>query len=91
MALTDKLTAIGDAIRAKTGGTEALTLDGMVTAISGISTGGGTTGGGDLPAEALVITGDCTHRFNYDGWNWFINNFGNKVTTVDIDNCSYMI
>lgn len=40
MALTDKLTAIGNAIRSKTGDTEPLTLDGMVTAIEGISTGG---------------------------------------------------
>lgn len=41
MALTNKLTAIGDAIRAKTGSTEKLTLDGMASAIAGISTGGG--------------------------------------------------
>lgn len=39
MALTEKLTAIADAIRGKTGGTDGLTLDGMVTAIEGISTG----------------------------------------------------
>lgn len=43
MALTKKLTAIGDAIRAKTGSTEKLTLDGMASAIAGISTGGGGT------------------------------------------------
>ena len=41
MALINKLTAIADAIRSKTGGTEPLTLDGMVTAIDGISAGGG--------------------------------------------------
>lgn len=40
MALTNKLSAIGDAIRAKTGGTELLTLDAMPTAIAGIETGG---------------------------------------------------
>lgn len=40
MALTDKLTAIADAIRGKTGGTEELTLDGMVTAIAGMEAGG---------------------------------------------------
>lgn len=39
MALTDKLTAIADAIRAKTGGTDALTLDQMATTISTIETG----------------------------------------------------
>lgn len=36
---TSKLTAIGDAIRSKTGGQEDLTLDEMATAVSGISTG----------------------------------------------------
>ena len=39
MALTDKLSAIGNAIRAKTGGTDMLTLDQMPTAIAGIQTG----------------------------------------------------
>lgn len=44
MALTDKLTAIADAIRAKTGGTAALTLDQMPTEIAGIKVGGGGDG-----------------------------------------------
>lgn len=43
MALTDKLTAIADAIRAKGGTTDLLTLDGMVEAINAIKTGGGAT------------------------------------------------
>lgn len=41
MALTNKLTAIADAIRGKTGKTDPLTLDGMATAIAGIQAGGG--------------------------------------------------
>lgn len=41
MALIDKLSAIGSAIREKTGGTELLTLDAMPTAIQGIQAGGG--------------------------------------------------
>lgn len=40
MALTDKLTAIADAIRSKTGKTEAMTMEQMVTEIEGIQTGG---------------------------------------------------
>ena len=40
MAITNKLTAIGDAIRVKTGGTAKLTLDQMVTEIGNISGGG---------------------------------------------------
>ena len=43
MALTNKLKAIADAIRTKTGSTEKLTLDGMASAIANISTGGGGT------------------------------------------------
>lgn len=38
MALTNKLTAIAEAIRSKTGGTAKLTLDGMVSAINGLKT-----------------------------------------------------
>ena len=45
MALTDKLTAIANAIRGKTGSTEKLTLDNMATAIDGIEAGGGGTSG----------------------------------------------
>ena len=51
MALTDKLTAIGDAIRTKTGGTDLLTLDQMATEIANISGGGG----GDLSIEDLSL------------------------------------
>ena len=39
MALTDKLTAIADATRAKTGTTNQMTLDEIATAINGISSG----------------------------------------------------
>lgn len=42
MALTDKLTTIANAIRSKTGKSDALTLDQMVTEIEGISAGGST-------------------------------------------------
>ena len=42
MALTDKLTAIADAIRSKTGGTDSLTLDQMAGEIDNIQSGGAT-------------------------------------------------
>lgn len=41
MALTDKLTAIADAIRGKTGKADGLTLEQMATEIAGIQAGGG--------------------------------------------------
>lgn len=54
MALTDKLTAIGDAIREKTETTELLTLDGMAAAIAGIEAGGGE--GIDVMYGTVTIT-----------------------------------
>ena len=51
MALTDKLTAIADAIRGKTGKTDGLTLDQMATEIAGIEAGGG---GGGIGAVKFV-------------------------------------
>ena len=47
MQLTNKLTAIADAIRTKTGKTDTMTLEQMATEISNISVGtgeGGSTG-----------------------------------------------
>lgn len=38
-------------------------------------------GGGDLPPEALTISGDCEYRFAYGGWDWFIDTYGDFVTT----------
>lgn len=78
------LTAIGNAIRGKTGGTELIAPLNMPTEINGISTG--TT----LPEEALNITGDCSDRFKRNGWNWFINNYGSQVTTNNITHCDSM-
>lgn len=46
MALTDKLTAIADAIRGKTGKSDSMTLDQMPTEIAGIQAGGGGGTGG---------------------------------------------
>ena len=48
MSVNEKMTTIADAIRAKTGKTDALTLDQMVTEIEGITTGGGGGGSGAI-------------------------------------------
>lgn len=92
MALTDKLSAIGAAIREKTGKTELLTLDQMPIEIASITTGGGSEdcNGLHLPEEALVITGDCTNKFSYNGWNWFVELYGDKITTQNLGNGHYM-
>ena len=36
------------------------------------------------PDEAFDISGDCSYRFSYNNWNWFIENYGNRVSTHDI-------
>lgn len=59
MALTDKLTAIAEAIRGKTGGTDLLTLDEMTTAISSIT----GASGADIHIETLItFVQDMTFR-----------------------------
>lgn len=61
MALTDKLTAIADAIRDKTGKTAEMTLDQMVTEIEGIQTGGGS--GGDETALFVEVNNNVITNF----------------------------
>ena len=66
MALTDKLTAIANAIRAKTGNTNNMTLDEMATAITNISVGG-------VDNKRYIVKD--TNRL-YDNFNlWGYNNF----------------
>ena len=83
------LTAIGDAIREKTGSTDLIAPGSMPAEIKSIVSGGGS-GDGDIPEEALVITGNCQYRFANNGWNWFIEKYGNKITTQDVIDTSYM-
>lgn len=117
MALTDKLTAIGDAIREKTGGTDFLTLDQMPTEILNIQGGGTveeltiTSNGtynppagidgfapvvvnvpqdGSPPESVFNITGNCSYRFAYGGWDWFINQYSEKITTNNITDTTNM-
>ena len=42
-----------------------------------------------LPNEGLTITGNCSDRFANNGWNWFIDNFGDKITTKNISAITY--
>lgn len=59
MALIDKLTAIADAIRGKTGGTDPLTLDQMSVAIAGIETGGGSSGASGIYMAKITPASDA--------------------------------
>lgn len=40
--------------------------------------------------EELVITGSCNYRFSNDGWDWIIEKYGDRITTVDITNAQRM-
>lgn len=82
------LTGIADAIRGKNGTTTTYKPSEMAAAITAITGGGG--GGGDLPEEAFVISGNCQYRFAFNAWNWFINNYGNRITTDEITVVSNM-
>ena len=45
---------------------------------------------GAPPAEAFVITGDCEKRFANNGWAWYLDLYGNQITTKDITVARYM-
>lgn len=68
MALTDKLTAIADAIRAKTGETGTMTLDEMPSEIESIS-----GGGADHSIEDGIITRSISGAYS-----------NNRITTVGV-------
>lgn len=74
MALIDKLTAIADAIRGKTGGTALLTLDDMAAAIAGISSGGGGGSGLAYDMGEFVLEADTTAGTN----TYISHNLGEK-------------
>jgi uncharacterized repeat protein (TIGR02543 family) len=58
MALTDKLSAIADAIRAKTGKTDSMTLEQMPTEIASITGGGGGSSGDSRVKYVTFMNGD---------------------------------
>ena len=81
---SDKLKAIANAIRTKTGKTEMLSLDEMPSEIEGIETGGGS--GEDLVTQILMrtITSYSNHEITTLGSNAF-NGCGN-LSKLDIPN-----
>ena len=79
------LTSIADAIREKNGSTDTYYPNEMAAAITAIE-----TGGGDIPEEGLTITGNCNHRFAYNGWNWFIDAYAKKIKTNNITGAGNM-
>ena len=100
MALTDKLTAIADAIRSKTGSTEPMTLDEMATAILNITTGSvpsdtiTLSDGTELPKPTLKD--GCNYAIIFKNSNYYSmletsNRFANVNSWISIANSSYTI
>lgn len=85
MALTDKLTALGDAIREKSGTTGQMTLDQMTNAVKNIQ--GGDI---DIPADLLKLTGDQHYRFYNGNWDSFIEKYGNQIITENLGSINNM-
>ena len=83
----ESLTAIGDAIRAKTGSEDLLEFpNGMVAAIEGITTGGG----GSAEVEPIVLTGDQSYGCTRTIGTAYIKLHGDSITTKDLSNCNYL-
>lgn len=83
------LVAIGDAVREKEGTTAPIAVNQLATRISAIETGGGE-GGYEIPENAFKLTGDCSYKFAYNSWNWFIETHGKKITSSNMTTASYM-
>lgn len=79
------LTKIGNSIRNKTGKTDLIDPAVMDVEIDSI-----VSGGGELPEEAFLITGDGVYKFSGSGWNWFLNIFGDRLTTKNMTNLNHM-
>lgn len=86
MALTDKLSAIGAAIREKTGKTDLMTLDQMPVEIASITTGGG----GDIEVEPIVLTGQCQYMCSNQIASTYIEMYGNTISTEKIETSADM-
>lgn len=80
------LTAIGDAIREKTGGTELIPFTNMPNEIASITTGGGS----GIEVEPIVLSGDCSYSCSGPLASKFIELFGDKITTNGLKNINRM-
>ena len=37
-----------------------------------------------IPESAFTISGRCDYRFSYNGWNWFIKSYSDKIITQNL-------
>ena len=43
-----------------------------------------------IPSSAFNVTGSCNYKFAGGGWDWFIDQYGDQITTSNITNASFM-
>lgn len=84
MALTSKLSAIGDAIRAKAGTTTKYTLANMPTAIANIPTGATTLIGQWCEGTLKSLSASTVESVNATAQDLF----GGAITKVDLPSCT---
>ena len=78
----ESLTALGNAIRAKTGNEDLLEFpNGMIDVIDGFNL---------VPDEAFVLTGNCSYRFYVGANQWLIDLYGDKITAENITSAENM-
>lgn len=77
MALTDKLTAIGDAVRGKTGESEKLTLDGIAEKIRTMP----------APMQKITISGNISGLFSEGFMNLYNNGLKDYIEFKDVQTC----
>lgn len=80
--------AIANAIRGKNGSTDTYMVSEMATAINDIPSGGNLED--FIPEEAFHISGQCMYIFANNHLDWFLEKYGDKITTSDISNASSM-
>ena len=80
--------AIAQAIRDKNGLTTTYKTSEMAAAIAAITTGGGGDSG--IPEEAFHITGMVMYKFAGGSWDWFIEQYGDQITTSDLTKANMM-
>lgn len=86
MGYNESMTALADAVRAKSGATGKLTVDQMTEAVNGITSGGGEGGGGTDTSDATVTADKLLKGVTAYGANGKVTGKIETVTPTLTDN-----
>ena len=98
---TYKPSQMAAAITAISGGSEPAVIEALEVTSNGTYTASNGVDGyspvtvnvpqdGSPPESVFVISGDCDYKFANNGWNWFIELYGDRITTKDISSVMHM-